>query len=178
MSIIKIMRLSQLWCCFCPSHTADTWQSLNLSSKCFSLVEHWSSSFFPVTDTLIWVSKFLEVNLIEVNIILVNKSLEVNLLSKAYSRVNFLFIYLFFCFLGPHLQHMKVPKIGIKLELQLPTYTTATATRDMSCVCNLQHSSRQPWILNPLREARDWTRNLMIPSQIRFCCAAMGTLHM
>ena len=31
----------------------------------------------------------------------------------------------FFCFLGPHLQHMEVPRPGVKLELQLPAYTTA-----------------------------------------------------
>ena len=30
----------------------------------------------------------------------------------------------------------------------------------------LHHSSRQRWILNPLRKARDQTRNLMVPSQI------------
>ena len=35
----------------------------------------------------------------------------------------FFFSYLFF-FLGPHLQHIKVPRLGIKLELQLPVYTT------------------------------------------------------
>ena len=37
---------------------------------------------------------------------------------------------LFFLFLGPHLQHMEVPRLGIELELQLPAYTTATTTRD------------------------------------------------
>ena len=30
-------------------------------------------------------------------------------------------------------------------------------------------------ILNPLNEARDRTRNLMVPSQIRFHRAMMGT---
>ena len=36
---------------------------------------------------------------------------------------------------------------------------TATATPDLSLVCNLRHSSQQCWILNPLSEARDWTHN-------------------
>ena len=36
----------------------------------------------------------------------------------------------FFCFLGLHLQHMEVPRLGVKLELQLPAYTTATAMQD------------------------------------------------
>ena len=31
-----------------------------------------------------------------------------------------------FCFLGPHLQHMEVPRLGIESELQLPASTTAT----------------------------------------------------
>ena len=37
------------------------------------------------------------------------------------------------------------------------------------------HSSQQHGILNPLSEARDWTRNLMAPSQICFCCATIET---
>ena len=59
------------------------------------------------------------------------------------------------CFLGPHPQHMEVPRLGVKLELQLLAYTTATAKPDLSHVCNLNHTSQQCWILNPLREARD-----------------------
>ena len=37
------------------------------------------------------------------------------------------------------------------------------------------HLQTTPQLLNPLREARDWTHNLMIPSQICFCCTMMGT---
>ena len=42
-------------------------------------------------------------------------------------------IILLFCFvfLGPHLWHMEVPRLGVELELQLPAYTTATATPDL-----------------------------------------------
>ena len=41
-----------------------------------------------------------------------------------------LFIYLFiYCFLGLHLQHMEVPRLGVESELQLPAYTTAMAER-------------------------------------------------
>ena len=82
---------------------------------------------------------------------------------------------LFVCFLGLHLQHMKVPRLGVQLELQLLAYITATATRDLSQVCNLHHSSRQHQILNSLIEVRDQTRKLMVPSRIHFCCATMGT---
>ena len=50
-----------------------------------------------------------------------------------------LFIYLF-CFLGPHLQHMEVPRAGVKSELKLLAYTSATATQDLSRICDLHHS--------------------------------------
>ena len=40
-------------------------------------------------------------------------------------------IYLFIVILGPHLQHMEVPKRGVQLELQLPAYATATAAQGM-----------------------------------------------
>ena len=46
---------------------------------------------------------------------------------------------------------------------------------DPSCICDLPHSLRQRWILNPLSEARDLTRNLMVLSWIHFHCATMGT---
>ena len=55
-----------------------------------------------------------------------------------------------FVFLGPHLWHRKIPKLGVESEVQLPTYTTATARQDLSCVCDLHHSSRQHRILNIL----------------------------
>ena len=35
---------------------------------------------------------------------------------------------------------MEVPRLGVKLELQLPAYTTATGMLDPSHVCNLHHS--------------------------------------
>ena len=60
-----------------------------------------------------------------------------------------------------HLQHMEVPRLGVKLELQLPAYTTATAIPDPSHIQNLRHSLRLSWILNPLSEARDGTYLLM-----------------
>jgi len=63
--------------------------------------------------------------------------------------------------LGPHLQHKDVPRPGVESELQLPAYITATATWDLSRVCDLNHSSWQCQILNPLNEARDQTLNLM-----------------
>ena len=78
-------------------------------------------------------------------------------------------------FLRLHLWHTEVPRLRAELELQLLAYATATATQDPSPVCDLHHSSQQHWILNPLSEARDWTRVLMNPSRVRYCWAMMGT---
>ena len=50
---------------------------------------------------------------------------------------------------------MEVPRLGVILELQLPAYTTGRAMQDLSHICDLYHSSRQCWILNPLSRARD-----------------------
>ena len=69
-------------------------------------------------------------------------------------------VYLF-VFLGPYLQHMRVPRLWVESDLQLPAYTTARATPDPNRVYNLHHSSQQCWILNPLSKARDWTCVLM-----------------
>ena len=61
--------------------------------------------------------------------------------------------------------------IGAKLL----AFAIVIATPDPSRVCNLCHSSRQCWILNPLIKTRDWTHNLMVPSRTRFRCTTMGT---
>ena len=71
-----------------------------------------------------------------------------------------LYLFIYFVFLGPHVWHMEVPKLRVQSELQLPEYTTATATSDLSHICDLHHSSWQCRILNPLSEARDRTRVL------------------
>ena len=84
-----------------------------------------------------------------------------------------LFIY-FFSFLGPHPRHMEVPSLGVKSELLVLAYTTATAWGNPSCVYDQHHSSWQCWIINPLSEARDQTPILMDTSQIHFCCATPG----
>ena len=78
----------------------------------------------------------------------------------------FLFVCLF-CFLGPHLWHMEAPRLGVESELQLPAYTTAIATRDLSHIYNLHLSSQQRQILNAPNEARDQTSILMDASQAR-----------
>ena len=71
-----------------------------------------------------------------------------------------------FFFLGPYLQHMEVPELGVDLELQLLACATATAMPVPSHVCNLWGSFWQRQILNPLSKARDWTQILMDTSQV------------
>ena len=61
---------------------------------------------------------------------------------------------------------MEVPRLGVKSELQLPAYTTATATPDLSHICNLCRSFQQCQILNPLSKARNETCILMDTSQV------------
>ena len=78
----------------------------------------------------------------------------------------------FFFFLGLHPQNIEFLRLGVEMELK--GLAIATVTRDRSWVCKLHHSSQQHQILNLLREARDWTCNLMVTSWIHLCCTSMG----
>ena len=45
---------------------------------------------------------------------------------------------------------MEVPRLRVESELQLLAYPTATATQDLSHICDLHHSLQQCQILNLL----------------------------
>ena len=60
---------------------------------------------------------------------------------RGHSSKNGTFFFLSFFFLGPHLWHMEIPRLGVKSELQLPVCARATAARNLSQVCNLHHSN-------------------------------------
>ena len=64
---------------------------------------------------------------------------------------------------------MDVPRLGVESELQQLVYATGTASTDPSRICDLHCSSQQRWLLNPLREARDQTRALMVTSWVHYC---------
>ena len=73
-----------------------------------------------------------------------------------------------FCFLRLHLQRMDFPRLGVESELPLPAYSTATASPDLSHVCDLHHSSWQCWIPKPLIKATDGNHILMDTSRILY----------
>ena len=91
------------------------------------------------------------------------------------STFSLYFIYLFF-FLGPHLGHMEVPRLGDESAQQLPTYGTAAAMPDLSPICDLCYNLWQCQILNPLSKARGWARILM-DSQVFNPLNHTGTLN-
>ena len=77
---------------------------------------------------------------------------------------------------------MEVPRLGVESELQLTACTTDAATRDLSHVCDPQHSSRQCQILNPLSKgmsswipqspAAIWGLTTRAEKTTRACCRA------
>ena len=69
-------------------------------------------------------------------------------------------VFLCFCsvlffFLGLHLLHMDVPRLGVKSELKELSYAPVTAILDQRCICDLHHSYWQHQILNSPSKARD-----------------------
>ena len=100
--------------------------------KCYLLQESMSGPLFQTRLDLLAVST--------------HGTFPLYILSQLH-RSHFCCIGFFFFFLGLYLQHTEVPRLGVKSELQLPAYATATATPDPSCICNLCHSSWQCQIL-------------------------------
>ena len=63
----------------------------------------------------------------------------------------------------------------VELELQLPAYTIATATLDLSHICYLHCSLQQCQILNPLSKAKDQTHISWILIRFLTHWATVGT---
>ena len=80
-----------------------------------------------------------------------------------------------FAFLGLHPWLMEVPRLQVESKQQLPAYTRATATPDLSRVWDLHDSSWQCWILNPWSRAGDRTLNLKDTSPVHDRWATRGT---
>ena len=60
----------------------------------------------------------------------------------------FFFPFLFLVFLGQHLRHVEVPRLGVELELQPLAYAVTTATWDPSHICDL-HTPQLMAMLDP-----------------------------
>ena len=83
--------------------------------------------------------------------------------------------YIILLFLKAIPQHMEVPRLGVELELQLPACTTATATLDLSHLCNLHLGSWQCQMTYTPSEAKDQTHIPADISQVHFHCTTTGT---
>ena len=77
-------------------------------------------------------------------------------------------------FLGPHQQHMEVPRLGVESELQLQAYTTATETQDLSPSATYTTAHSNARSLTSLSKARDQTHILMDTSWVCYCWATTG----
>ena len=84
----------------------------------------------------------------------------------------FFFFFFFLLFRASHTAHGGSQARG-RIRAAAASYSHSTT--DPSSFCDLHHSSWQHWTLNPLSKARDLTCNLMVPSQICFNWATMGT---
>ena len=75
-----------------------------------------------------------------------------------FSRFSFLFSSFFFLFFFIFfLEHMEIPKLGIESELQLPAYTTATASRiRATSVTYTAHSNSRSLTQSGIKPASSW----------------------
>ena len=73
----------------------------------------------------------------------------------------------FFSLSFMHLWYTEVPICGL--------YCNHSNTGSKNCVGNLNHSSWQHQILNPLSKTRDWTRILLGTSQVHYHWVMIGT---
>ena len=89
-----------------------------------------------------------------------------------YHKVNF-----FFVFMGPHLQHMEVPRLCSNRSYSCQPTLRPQQLPDLSRIHDLHYCSQQCWILNPLSGARDQTLVLMDTSWVCYHWAIMGTLY-
>ena len=85
----------------------------------------------------------------------------------------FLLLFFVFVFLGPHPWHMEVPRLG-----GLIGAVAAGHSHNHSSAGSEPHLWPTPQFTatpdpQSLSKARDWTRNFMVPSRIRFRCTTI-----
>ena len=108
----------------------------------------------------------------------IKKELQRNFKLLFSSLVCLFFVLFCFCFSGPHPQHMEVPRLGVKSELQLLAYTTVTAMRDRASSANYTTApsnigSLTHWVSPGIELASPWTLVRFISAlpqwELRFC---------
>ena len=139
----------RIWyCCSCGTackcstgliHMLQLWSKIKVKSGlCFSLWTFWSLIY----------------------ILGMNSLLDLQTVSSTISWSAFACSFCLFCLMAVPAAYTS-SQARAELELQLPAYTTATATLDLRCSCDLHCSLWQCWILNPLSKTRDWIHILM-----------------
>ena len=86
----------------------------------------------------------------------------------------FLFEFFFFLFGATPMAYGSSQARGKIGAIAAALHHSHSHTGSKPCL-QLTPRSWQRWIFSPLSEARNWTCNLMVPSQICFHCATMGT---
>ena len=83
----------------------------------------------------------------------------------------------FFFFLGLRPWHMEFPRLGGLIGATAAgLHHSHSNSRSKPCLRPTPaHGNAKTLRINPLSKARDWTRNLMVSSQIHFRCATTGT---
>ena len=96
--------------------------------------------------------------------------------TESFPPLGLFFVFcVFFVFLGLHLWHMEVPRLGVESALQPTVYTTAIAAQDPNHICDLHDRSWQCRIFNPMSKARDGTCILMHTSWVLNPMSHTGT---
>ena len=79
---------------------------------------------YPTITVLLWISPFMDVRIFSIYCAtpMLSSYIFTSVISSSWADPLICFI----CFLGSHVWHMQVPRIGVKLELQLLAFATAT----------------------------------------------------
>ena len=76
--------------------------------------------------------------------------------------------FFFSFYLLGHAQHVEVSRLGVKVGATAAGLHHRHSNAKTNLVCDLYHSSRQHWILNPLSKARDPTHVLMDTNLVHY----------
>ena len=84
-------------------------------------------------------------------------------------------VLLFFLLLGPHMQHLEVPRLWVEQELHLLAYTKPQQHRILATSVTYTAVHSNAGLFVPLSKAKDESCVLMDTSQVRYHSAMVGT---